>query len=90
MGEWGNEEDRNGHTITTAVPSATLSAHTPTGYAAFSTFAPGTTVPSVVSSAAPTLNLEYGPVYLYQFLPSTCFCATRKPISHTANSSTND
>lgn len=46
---------------TTAVPRAVRSAHVPTGYAAFSTFAPRTSSPDFKSREAPTLNLEYGP-----------------------------
>ena len=46
---------------TTAVPRAVRSAQVPTGYAAFSTFAPRTISPDFKSREAPTLNLEYGP-----------------------------
>lgn len=45
-------------TCTTAVPSATLSAHVPTGYAAFSTFAPSTMLPLVRRMEQPTLKCE--------------------------------
>lgn len=48
------------HTI--AVAKATRSAHVPTGYAAFSTFAPTMYSPASVMIHAPTRNLEYGPV----------------------------
>ena len=45
----------------TAVAIVTRSAHVPTGYAAFSTFAPSTIVPLVRSNEHPTRKCEYGP-----------------------------
>lgn len=47
--------------LTTAVPNATLSAHVPTGYEAFSTLAPWIYSPDWVRMHAPTRNFEYGP-----------------------------
>lgn len=41
---------------TTAVPKATLSAQVPTGYDAFSTFAPSIYWPALVRIVAPTRN----------------------------------
>ncbi len=47
---------------TTALATAHLSAHIPTGKLAFSTFAPLTNSPSLISTVAPTRKLEYGPM----------------------------
>ena len=44
----------------TARENAVRSAHTPSGYAAFSTFTPSITLPSRASTAQPTWKFEYG------------------------------
>lgn len=48
--------------LTTALPAAHRSAHTPTGKLAFSTLTPVMMDPASVRIAAPTRKFEYGPV----------------------------
>jgi hypothetical protein len=66
-------------TCTTAVAIVTRSAQVPTGYAAFSTLAPWTTVPPESSSEHPTLNLEYGPALHVSLSRDICLKTNSKP-----------
>lgn len=57
------EVDEEAEGLTTAFPTVVVSAQAPTGYDAFSMFAPVVITSSEDSTAQPTRKFEYGPKF---------------------------